>query len=170
MWRLARCAASSAPRAANAICSSCTLSKRNRPLYGLRPVKTTSSAVKGKTLEVDCGTYAMRLARSRGCMVESEAPSKITSPLPGGSSPASNRIKVDLPDPFAPISAPIAPRGSDNETSTTAGNKEYENSKCSASISAPVVEESFGIRKTLRVQRLRKHLRGMANELAGMNH
>src|SRR5258705_7189058 len=108
----------------------------------------------------------MRLARSRGWRVESEAPSKITSPLSGLSSPASNRISVDLPDPFAPISAPIAPRGSDKETSTTAGNDEYENSRWSARISAPVVEESLGIRKTLRMQRFGKYLRSMANELA----
>src|SRR5712671_6438943 len=112
----------------------------------------------------------MRLARSRGWTVESEAPSKITSPVPGASSPASNRISVDFPEPFAPISAPIAPRGSDNETSTTAGNDEYENSKWSALISAPVVEESLGIRKTLWMKRPREHLRGVSNELAGMNH
>src|SRR6185295_9145570 len=112
----------------------------------------------------------MRFARSRGWRTESEAPSKTISPLTGASRPASSRIKVDLPDPFAPMSTPIAPRGSDNETSTTAGNKEYENSKCSACISVPVVEELFGIRKTLRMQRLCKQLRGMANKLAWMNH
>src|SRR6476620_6355022 len=112
----------------------------------------------------------MRLARSRGGRFERELPSKMTSPFPGRSSPASNLMSVDLPDPFAPMSAPIAPRGSDNETSTTAGNKEYENSKCSACISVPVVEELFGIGKTLRMQRLCKQLRSMANKLAWMNH
>src|SRR4051812_47486260 len=112
----------------------------------------------------------MRLARSRGWRVESEAPSKITSPLSGLSSPASNRISVDLPDPFAPISAPIAPHGSDKETSTTAANDEYEKLKRLAWISAPVVGRLLDIRETLRVKRPRKNLRGMANELARMNH
>ena len=79
-------------------------------------------------------------------------------------------MRVDLPDPFAPISAPIAPRGIDNETSITACNDEYEKLTSRAWISAPVVEESLGIRKTLRVKRFRKQLRGMANELTGMNH
>src|SRR6185369_8670442 len=108
----------------------------------------------------------MRFARSRGFIVESRASSKTTSPELGWSKPASKRISVDLPEPFAPINAPTAPRGSANETSTTTGTEEYENSKWSARISAP----SFGIGKALRMKRLRKQLRRVTNELAGMNH
>jgi hypothetical protein len=64
----------------------------------------------------------------------------------------------------------MAPRGSDKVTSTTAGNEAYEKLKPRASTSDPVIEDLLAIGKTFRVQRFGKQLRGVANELAGMNH
>src|SRR5579885_342197 len=54
-------------------------------------------------------------------MDESAAPSKRTSPCDGASTPASRRISVDFPQPFAPIKPPTAPRGNESETPATAG-------------------------------------------------
>src|SRR5713101_6856845 len=106
---------------------------------------------------------------------------KATTPLTGWINPANRRINVDLPEPLAPMSAPILPWGKASDTSTITGATEYAKLTSRASIKGVIasaalvvvaspMKSSRLIRKRLRVYRLRENFRGATDKLARVDH
>src|SRR6266542_6198947 len=122
----------------------------------------------------------MRFARSRASNLESGISLKVTTPVTGWINPANRRINVDLPEPLAPMSAPILPCGKASDTSTITGVTEYAKLTSRASIrgvtAAPALvvlvsplKSSLLIRERLRVDRLSENFRGATDKLARVN-
>ena len=85
--------------------------EKNEVLYGARPYDTSSRTVSPSGAVGFCGRMAIDFASARGSASWTSAPSRSTRPPRRGWMRQMVLSRVDLPQPFAPMSAVIFPSG-----------------------------------------------------------